>query len=211
MDELLKAVGHHGVVPEPDRLSLSALDAGGLQAQLFELLDEMMKGLDADQEDALIADLPDPLRVWLLNWMSFEVMLGSLLGYFYNSHGRHARLAVEALREIGATDMASVLERASKTMDLHRAAWTANRAAIDRTAELYAVVRPYEELPNADELSDLTEEYWAAADHDDWGDPPRRLPPTLRNGASTGRSEERVGQSFVAAADPSGAKSEAWA
>jgi hypothetical protein len=129
MDELLKAVGHHGVVPEPDWLSLSSLDAGGLQARLLELLDEMMKGLNADQEDALIADLPDPLRVmWLLNWMSFEVMLGSLLGYFYNSHGRHARLAVEALREIGATDMASVLERGSESMDLHRAAWTANRA-----------------------------------------------------------------------------------
>jgi hypothetical protein len=42
------------------------------------------------------------------------------------------------------------------------------RAELDALGEL-AVVKPYAGLPNAHDLARLTDQYWQAADDDDWG------------------------------------------
>lgn len=39
---------------------------------------------------------------------------------------------------------------------------------MDQAGE-YAVVHPYKRLAGADRLSSLTDEYWAAAQADEWG------------------------------------------
>jgi hypothetical protein len=128
----------------------------------------MMGGLSEQQEDERLAGLPAPLRVmWLLSWLDFEVIQGSLLAYFYNSHGRHAAMAEQALRDIRAIQMADVLRRARHSVDAVSEQWAAQRAVLSVP---HAVVRPYEGLPNVEELVELTDLYWAAADEEDWGD-----------------------------------------
>ena len=80
---------------------------------LLNWLDEAMRGHLGAEEDVILGGLRPLLNVmYLLNWLDFEVTQGSFLAYFANSHGRHATLAAQALRTIGATDTASVLDRA---------------------------------------------------------------------------------------------------
>jgi hypothetical protein len=111
-----------------------------------------------------------PLRVlWVLDWLDFEVSQGSLLAYFFNSHGRHAAQAVQALRDIGAVGMASVVMQAVALVAATSDEWAARRDELGREKE-YAVARPYVGLSNAEELSELTDQYWAAADEESWGD-----------------------------------------
>lgn len=76
-----------------------------------------MRGLSDQEEDDLLARIPSPLRVlWALDWLDFEMSQGSLLAYFFNAHGRHARPAAQALRDIGATRMASVIQQATDSV-----------------------------------------------------------------------------------------------
>ena len=83
----------------PDWRLLAELSSGNLQAALLARADAVMDGKSGPEEDRL---LPEPVRaIWLLSWLDFEVSQGSLLAYFYNSHGRHAPLAVEVLRRMG--------------------------------------------------------------------------------------------------------------
>jgi hypothetical protein len=152
----------------PDWTSLSKLDDGELQSRLLDHVNEIMKGLNDEDEDEAIAGLAPPLRVmWLTNWLDFEVTTGSLLAYFSNSHGRHVALTAEALREIGASGMAAVLERAARSVERNSDAWAASEAKLAST-QLYDVVRPYEDLPNVDEMLQLTDEYWQEAERDVW-------------------------------------------
>ncbi len=147
---------------------LSGRSPGEVQAALLAELDLVMGGLSHEEEDELLASLPEPLRVmWVLNWLDFEVSQGSLLAYFFNAHGRHAALAVQALREIGAVGMADVVMRAAESVAAAREEWASRRHDMNRELE-YSVVRPYVGLSNADELSELTELYWAAADEGKW-------------------------------------------
>jgi Domain of unknown function (DUF4375) len=53
----------------------------------------------------------------VLNWMDFEVTKGSLLAYFGNGQRAHADAAMNALRTVGATGMATVLERVTAVYD----------------------------------------------------------------------------------------------
>ena len=139
--------------------------------RLLEYADEAMKGLDAQEEARTLPTLPDPVRViWVLQSLSFEVMMGSFLAYFMNSAGIHSGTAIEALNEIGAGRMASVLQRAAKSVEVHRDAWEGSKEELDTTAELYDVASPYADLPNADELIELTQEFRQAEEDDDWGD-----------------------------------------
>ena len=139
--------------------------------RLLEYADEAMKGLDAQEEARTLPTLPDPVRViWVLQSLSFEVMMGSFLAYFMNSAGIHSGTAIEALNEIGAGRMASVLQRAAKSVEVHRDAWEGSKEELDTTAELYDVASPYAHLPNADELIELTQEFRQAEEDDDWGD-----------------------------------------
>ena len=101
-------------------------------------------------------------------WLEFEVSQGSLFAYFYNSHGRHARLAAGVLRCIGAIRMADIVAEAAASYVRASAEWAARRADIDAAGE-FAVVKPYQGLPNADHLVRLTRQYWQAAADDDWG------------------------------------------
>ncbi|WP_203904793.1 DMP19 family protein [Virgisporangium aliadipatigenens] len=151
-----------------DWQAVCGFDPAQLQRVLLAELDNLMGGLSEHQEDDRLAGLPAPLRVmWLLSWLDFEVTHGSLLAYFYNSHGRHAALAEQALRDIGAVQMADVLMRARQSVDAENEQWAAQRAVLGLP---HAVVRPYEGLPSGEALVGLTDLYWAAADEEDWGD-----------------------------------------
>jgi Domain of unknown function (DUF4375) len=156
--------------PEPDWQRLSTLDDGDLQMGLLNWLDEAMRGHYGEEEDALLASLHPPLDVmFLLNWLEFEVVQGSFLAYFANSHGRHATLAAQALRTIGATDTASVLDRARAVFEANSDAWHARREEMNQVEE-YAVVTPYVGLPGVEALSDLTDEYSEAQRRDRFSD-----------------------------------------
>ncbi len=137
---------------------------------LLNWLDEAMRGHYGAKEDTILGGLRPPLNVmFLLNWLDFEVTQGSFLAYFLNSHGRHARLAAQALKTIGAAKTASVPERARGVFEANSAAWNARNEELDQVEE-FAVVRPYVGLPGADELSDLTNEYWDAQRSDRYTD-----------------------------------------
>ena len=141
---------------------LAALDAVALQGALLDGAEERLAGLEGPDEAAALAALPEPVRViWLLGALDFEVSQGSLLAYFYNSAGRYAAEAAAALELIGARRMAGVVREARASMGDERAA----------TGDVeFAVVHPYAGLSNADVLERLTDEYWEAADADDWGE-----------------------------------------
>jgi hypothetical protein len=156
--------------PEPNWQQLSTLDDGDLQMSLLKWIDEVMDGHYGAEEDSILGGFRPPLDVmFLLNWLDFEVTQGSFLAYFLNSHGRHARLAAKALKTIGAAKTASVLERARGVFEANSAAWDARNDELDQVEE-FAVVRPYVGLPGADELSDLTDEYWEAQRSDRYTD-----------------------------------------
>jgi len=155
---------------EPNWATLADLDDNQLQATLLEYLDAVMAGRPAAAEDALLAALPRPLQVlWLLNWLEFEVTQGSLLAYFFNTHGRHAALAVAALHDIGAGRMAEVLHEAATVVAAHRVAWDKRRSDLSATPAS-TVTQPYRGLPQADTLGgSMTSRFWEAAQTDGWG------------------------------------------
>jgi len=137
---------------------------------LLNWLDDAMGGHYGSEEDAMLAGLSPPLNVmFLLNWLEFEVTQGSFLAYFLNSHGRHSTLAAQALRTIGATETAAVLDRARAVFETNSAAWQARQEELNQLEE-YAVVTPYVDLPGVEELSDLTDEYWEAQRRDRYSD-----------------------------------------
>jgi hypothetical protein len=116
----------------------------------------VLEGTSDLEEDRLLLTLPESVRaVWLLNWLDYEVSQGSLLAYFYNSHGRHAHLAVELLRRIGVNRMADVLAEARASYERAFAEWAARRAEVNALGE-FAVVEPYSGLSNAGDLVRLT-------------------------------------------------------
>jgi hypothetical protein len=127
---------------------VAALDAAEIQQVLLRESDSVMRPyLDSpDDQDRVLATLPDPVRtMWLINWLDFEVSQGSLLAYFYNSHGRHAPEAAQVLERIGASRMAEVVREAIRVRE--------------------------REAPDMDEqLEVLTDRYWEAAASDGWGD-----------------------------------------
>ena len=148
---------------------LAALEPGDLQARLLAEADAVMNGHDGEEEDRLLPSLPEPLRaIWLVDWMDFEICQGSMLAYFYNSHGRHARLAAGVLSRIGAAAMAGVLSEAADVYERSSAEWEARRAGNDALGE-GTVLRPYKDLPGTDALSQLTRRFWDAASTGDWG------------------------------------------
>lgn len=153
----------------PNWRLLADLTPDELQTALLAEADAVMDGKSGPEEDRLLLALPEPVRaIWLLSWLEFEVTQGSLLAYFYNSHGRHASLAAEVLRRIGASRMAGVVTRAAASYGRASAGWAARHAELDALGE-FAVVRPYVGLPNADDLDQLTDQFRQAADDDDWG------------------------------------------
>jgi hypothetical protein len=148
---------------------LAGLASDDLQMALLAEADAVMDRLSGPQEDRLLPALPEPLRaMWLLNWLDYEVSQGSLLAYFYNSHGRHVRLAVDVLRRIGANRMADVAAEAAASYERASAEWAARRAEMDAAGE-FAVMKPYKDLSNAGDLVRLTDQYWQAAADDNWG------------------------------------------
>ncbi|MEV6302151.1 DUF4375 domain-containing protein [Actinoplanes sp. NPDC051861] len=126
------------------------MDPAELQNVLLdELRTRMPAGADEHAEDDRLAELAPRLRtLWLLDWLDFEVAQGGLEAYFTNSHGRHASLAVAALRDIGATTMASVLDTA--------------RSAAGRAA-LRALTDRFEEAAETDGWGDKLDTYLANA------------------------------------------------
>jgi hypothetical protein len=155
---------------EVDWQALSVLAPAELESAMLADLGRAMSGLTEDQEDELLAALPQPHAVlWLLDWLDFEVCQGSLLAYFYNSPGRHATQAADALDAIGAARMATVLRAAIDSMTTAEGEWTDRRAEMSELGE-HVVARPYQGLSNAKRLSALTHDYWAAAKEDQWGD-----------------------------------------
>src|SRR4029077_13461908 len=151
---------------EPDWQRLSTLDDGELQMGLLNWLGDAMRGHEGAEEAAMLAGLRPPLNVmFLLNWLEFEVLQGSFLAYFANSHGRHAALAAQALRTIGATETASVLDRARGVFEANSDPWHARQEEMNQLEE-FSVVTPYAGLPGVHALSDLTDEYWEAQRRD---------------------------------------------
>jgi Domain of unknown function (DUF4375) len=171
LGSLTPLLGNHQLMqPEPDWQHLSTLKDGDLQMGLLDWIDHVMHGQHGTAEDAILAGLRPPLNVmFLLNWLDFEVTQGSFLAYFLNSHGRHASLAAQALRTIGAAETAAVLERARGVVEAHAAAWNARNEELDQLEE-FDVVRPYVGLPGADELSHLTDDFWEAQRRDRYTD-----------------------------------------
>lgn len=155
------------MTPDWKRLAELPPDADLPMAVLAEA-DAIIDFLPPDEEDRILPTMPEPLRaVWLLNWLDCEVCQNSLTGYFYNSHGRHARLAAGALRRIGANRMADVLTVAADSYERASAEWAAQRAENDAAGE-WAVIRPFEGLPNRGELHRLHDEFWQARLDDHW-------------------------------------------
>jgi len=153
----------------PDWRLLADLTPGGLQTALLAQAGTVLDGKPGPEQDRLLPSLPEPIRtIWLLDWLDYEVSQGSLLAYFCNGHGRHARLAVEVLRRIGASRMADVVAEAAASYEHAFAEWAARRAELDALGE-FAVVKPYAGLSNADDLIRLTDQYWQAAEDEDWG------------------------------------------
>jgi hypothetical protein len=101
----------------PDWTLFATLAPDDLQAALLAEVGAVTNGKSGPEEDRLLQALPEPLRtMWLLNWLDYldyGVSQGSLLAHFYNSHGRHAPLAVGVLRRIGAHRMAAVVAGAA--------------------------------------------------------------------------------------------------
>jgi hypothetical protein len=153
-----------------DWATAAGLPPAELQDLLIAESGTLMAGLEDADEDAQLARLEEPLRaMWLLNWLDFEVAQGSLLAYFFNSHGRHAALAREVLANIGADRMADVLAQAELAYSTGSQQWVARREEpSDRGRDHRVVSGPYD-LPNADELGRLSDNYWEAAELDDWG------------------------------------------
>ena len=164
-------MGHPVVVHAGDWSGLRELEGDELMSRLLSNLDALLEGslTSAEVEDACLGELPEPLRVlWYLNWLDFEVCQGSLLAYFFNSHGRHAPLAEQALRRIGAGKSADVLAEAKRTVLGESAAWTERHQELD-ALPAYSVTRPYSGLPGASALSELTDRLHEALAEDDWG------------------------------------------
>jgi hypothetical protein len=154
---------------EPAWDELARLDEGTLQTELLRIADAAMAGKTGADEEVAARELPEPVKMlWLLSWLDFEVSQGSLLAFFYNSHGRFASDAADALNRIGAQGMAQILRQAEESVRRNTQQWDAQRAETDEAGE-YAVVHPYRDLIDADELDALTDRYWAAAEADDWG------------------------------------------
>lgn len=152
-----------------DWRAAAELPARELEDLLLDEADRIMAGLSDEDEDRMLVSLAEPLRaIWLLNWLDFEVCQGSLLAYFFNRHGRHATLATEVLRKLGASRMADVVAAAERSHRPAEAEWTARRHELSELGE-YAVVQPYAGLASAHELGDLTDRYWEAAKLDNWG------------------------------------------
>jgi hypothetical protein len=157
------------VTVPPDWRLLADLSPADLQTALLAQADTVLDGRSGPEEDRLLPSLPEPVRaIWLLSWLDFEVTQGSLLAYFYNSHGRHARLAVEVLRRMGASRMADVVAEAAASYERASTGWAARRADVAAFGE-FSVVKPYAGPPNTDDLIRLTDQYWLAADDEDWG------------------------------------------
>ncbi len=124
-----------------------------------DYLEKVFRGCDGNDEDRVIKELPAPLAdLWILGWLDFEVTQGGLATYFINSHGRQAPRAVEALRRIGADDIADCLEQARALVAKHEAAWERRNEELDARGE-YAVVRPFEDLEGVDELRPVAERF----------------------------------------------------
>ena len=146
------------------------MPAGRLQALLLDEAHRTMTGLSDDDEDRQLTSIPEPVRaIWLLSWLEFEVSQGALLAYFFNRHGRHAMLAVDVLRRVGADQMAVVLAEAQRLHSSGAAEWTARQQELSGLGA-GVVTRPYADLPGATELDRLTGRFWEAADLDRWGD-----------------------------------------
>jgi hypothetical protein len=132
-------------------------------------VETLMEGRSGADEDELLAQLPEPLRaVWLIDWLDFEVSQGSLLAYFFNSHGRHAALAIDLLHRMGAHGTADVLAEAATSHEVASAEWQTRHDELDIAGE-HAVVTPYAGPSNARDLDVLTDQYWQAAEADNWG------------------------------------------
>jgi hypothetical protein len=153
----------------PDWTSLTTLEPMELSRRLQEWLDELMKGkYGSKEEDQILGELPEPLQaVWVLNWMDFEVTMGSLLAYFGNGQRRHVDAAIRGLRTIGATGMASVLERATAVYDTNADAWSERDKELNQLDE-YSIVQPYKELPGVEQLSELTDAYYQMEKEESW-------------------------------------------
>jgi len=119
----------------------------------WEYLDPIFFGkhhLDAEEE--VLEALPEPLRDYLiLLLLDLEVMQGGLRTYFMNSWGRHAQLAVDALRRLGGEGLAECLQKALAIYSKHEAAWAKRTRELDAQGE-YAIVRPFQNLEGIDEL-----------------------------------------------------------
>jgi hypothetical protein len=153
-----------------DWKQLAELGPIELQTALLAESDQAMNGLSEAEQDRVLERLPEPLRaMWLINWLGFEVSQGSLLAYFYNTSGRHAALAEDLLRRMGATQMADVLGQALASQSRVSEEWATQRVELDQLPE-FAITHPYSGLSNAETLSALTDRYWQAAEADNWGD-----------------------------------------
>jgi hypothetical protein len=74
---------------------------------------EIIKSCNAKAEGVGLAELtPAERTVVLVSWAHFEVELGGLSAYFYNSAGDHAAETVTALGAVGAVEAATALKAA---------------------------------------------------------------------------------------------------
>lgn len=130
-----------------------------LARALVDFLDGAMPAADPEEEDRALATLPLPLRdLWVLTWLESEVAEGSLFAYFWNAHGRHAALAVEALERIGATSLSELLGQALALVNEHDEAWQRARFALSARG-VEAMAHPYKQLEGAAELDALSRRF----------------------------------------------------
>lgn len=153
-----------------DWQNLDDLEPGDLQARLLDNLDLLVSASDPSTEDSALEEMPEALTIlWFLNWLEFEVAQGSLVGYLFNSHGRHAGKAADALRSVGAVRSAQLLDRAAEVARAHRAEWAERHAALD-ALPLHSVVTPYVDLAGVDEISRLADEFEDAVHLENYGE-----------------------------------------
>ena len=157
---------------EPHWAGLARSDDPNLYGTLQKWLDAAMKGKYGEpDEDTVLAQLAPPLRiVWVLGWLEFEVLTGGFNAYFMNDQRSHADMAADALRTIDAPRFAAIVERATEIFDTNADAWADRGDEIDQS-EMYAVIKPYEELPGVEDLSKLTLEWYEEERRQHWRRP----------------------------------------
>lgn len=101
---------------------------------------------DKDHEGDLSAMNDIERVVYLVSTLEFEVALGGLSTFYWNSAGDHAPEMVDALRRIGLPNAAAALAEANALMQRERTTWPDRETRIEQLDSMnYRDFTPFED------------------------------------------------------------------